>query len=101
MDGKYLDLQKSIRFSKGGIVSKVIWKGGKAEATLFCLSKGTTLSEHASSREAHILVLKGKGIFSLGAKPVAMKPGVMISMPPKMKHALKASENLAFLLMLA
>jgi len=101
MKGKYQELDKLIRFSRGGIVSKVIWKGGKAEATLFCLSKGTTLSEHASSREAHILVLKGKGVFNLGLKPVAMKPGVIISMPPKMKHALKATANLAFLLMLA
>jgi len=101
MEGKHLELAKHIRFSQGGIVSKIIWKGGKAEATLFCLSKGTTLSEHASSREAHVLVIKGKGIFNLGAKPVAMKPGVMISMPPKMKHSLKASGNLAFLLMLA
>ena len=101
MEGKHHDLSKLIRFSKGGIVSKVIWKDGKAESTLFCLSKGTTLSEHASSREAHILVVKGKGVFTLGSKPVAMKPGVMISMPPKMKHALKATDNLAFLLILA
>lgn len=101
MKGKYLDLGGAIRFSKGGIVSKIIWKGGKAESTLFCLSKGTTLSEHASSREAHILVLKGKGVFYLGSKPVVMKPGVMISMPPKMKHSLKATANLAFLLLLA
>jgi len=101
MTGKHLELPKHIRFSKGGIVSKIIWKGGRAEVTLFCLSKGTTMSEHASSREAHILILKGKGIFNLGPKVVAMKPGVMISMPPKMKHALKATGNLAFMLMLA
>ena len=101
MEGKHLELTSHIRFSQGGIVSKIIWKGGKAEATLFCLSKGTTLSEHSASREAHVLVLKGRGVFVLGSKAVSMKLGVMISMPPKMKHSLKASSNLAFLLMLA
>ena len=99
MNGKSLELKKFIRFSKGGIVSKVIWKG-RSEATLFCLSRGTALSEHASSREAHILVLKGRGSFKLGTKLVALKPGAMISMPPKLRHALTAHSNLAFLLLL-
>ncbi len=101
MKGKSIGLDKAIRFSRGGIVSKVIARRGRVEMTLFCMAKGTALSEHASSREAHILVLKGKGVFTLEGRPVRMAPGVLISMKSRTRHALKATGNLAFLLALA
>ena len=100
MKGKYTDLKKAIRFSRGGIVSKVLSKGGRIEATLFCMARGTAMSEHTSSREAHILVLHGKGIFTLAGRPLKMSPGIHISMKPGTRHALKASGNLVFLLLL-
>ncbi len=100
MKGKYIELKKAIRFSKGGIVSKVLTKGGRIEATLFCMARGTAMSEHTSSREAHILVLKGNGVFTLAGKQLKMVPGVHIMMKPGTRHALKATGNLAFMLLL-
>ena len=99
MAGKSCDLKKMISFSEGGIVSKVVAKGKKSETTLFCMAKDTALSEHTSGREAIVLVLEGKGSFDLSGRKTALEPGVFISMPAGTKHALKARENLAFLLL--
>jgi quercetin dioxygenase-like cupin family protein len=101
MTSKYVDLKKAVKFTKGAITSKVLNRGGRIEATLFCMARGTAMSEHTSSREAHILVLKGKGVFNLAGRPLKMVPGIHITMKPGTKHALKASGNVAFLLLLA
>jgi len=100
MSNRYINLRKAMRFPKGGIVSRVLTRGGRIEATLFCMARGTALSKHTSSREAHILVISGKGMFDLAGRKVRLVPGVHIAMKPGTKHALKASENLAFVLLL-
>ena len=96
-----INLNKEIKFSKGGIVSKVIADGKESEISLFCMASGTGLSEHTSNREATVMVLKGKGIFNLAGKHVTLAPGVLVFMPAKTRHSLVAGENLAFLLYLA
>ncbi len=101
MKAENIDLNKEIKFSKGGIVSKVITEGKESEISLFCMAKGTAMSEHTSGREATVLVLKGKGIFNLAGKDITLAPGVLVFMPARTKHSLKAEENMAFLLYLA
>ena len=101
MKAEKIDLNKEIKFSKGGIVSKVITEGKESEVSLFCMAKGTAMSEHTSGREATVLVLKGKGTFNLAGKDLSLMPGVFVFMPAKTRHSLKAEENLAFLLYLA
>ena len=105
---KSVDLKKLITFSEGAILSKVIAEGEEAETTLFCMAKGTSLSEHTSGREAKILVLEGKGTFNFSGKEVALSgkevsllPGVFIFMPKRTRHSLKAQDDLAFLLILS
>jgi len=95
------DLQNLMEFPKEGIFSKVLVQTNTSNHTLMCLAKGTEISEHTSTREAAVTVLKGKGIFVLGGKKIKMKPGVFIFMPQNAPHSLSAQENLVILLSLS
>lgn len=95
------DLEKMMEFPKEGIFSKVLVKTDISNHTLLCLAKGTDMSEHTSTREAAVTVLKGKGTFILRRKKIKMKPGVFIFMPKNAPHSLSADEDLAILLSLA
>jgi len=46
-------------------------------------------------------VLEGKGILTLEGQDILLEPGVFVFMPANAPHALKAEENLAFLLTLS
>jgi len=95
------DLEKMMEFPKEGIFSKVLVKTNISNHTLLCLAKGTDMSEHTSTREAAVTVLKGTGTFILRHKKIKMKPGVFIFMPKNAPHSLSADEDLAILLSLA
>ena len=95
------NLEEVMKFSEKGIFSKVLAKTDISNHTLLCLAKGTDMSEHTSTREAAVTVLKGKGTFILRRKKIKMKPGVFIFMPKNAPHSLSADEDLAILLSLA
>jgi len=95
------DLFKMAKFSKDGVLSNVLVKGNVSNHTLMCLAKGTDISQHTSTREGALTILKGKGTFVLNGKKIKMKPGVFIFMPKNAPHSLTADENLAFLLSLS
>ena len=94
------DVKHLIDYSKEGILSKEIIRQENLDVTLFCMAKGTQLSEHTSTKEGFVYVLEGKGIFRLEGKDVVMKEGVFISMDKNAKHSLKANENTSFILSL-
>lgn len=95
------NLEEMMEFPKEGVFSKVLIKGETSNHTLMCLSKGTDISEHTSTREAAVTVLKGKGIFVAGNDRINMQPGVFIFMPKNVPHSLSAAEDLAILLSLS
>ena len=94
------DLNAIVRFPVGGIFSTVLSQSATSNHTLMCLAKGTDISEHTSSREATISVVKGQGVLRIRRKRVVLKPGVFITMSPRTPHALRATEDLAILLSL-
>ena len=100
-DSVVKNLETMMEFPREGVFSKVLAKGDVSNHTLMCLSKGTDISEHTSSREAAVTVLKGKGTFVLNGKKIKMEPGVFIFMPKNAPHSLSASENLAIILSLS
>ncbi|MFH1391174.1 MAG: cupin domain-containing protein [Candidatus Diapherotrites archaeon] len=97
----YKNIEKLIQYSEGGITSKELFKNNKINSTLFCMAKGTKLSEHTSTKEGFIFVLEGKGTFNLEGKEIVMLPGVIISMKQNALHSLKAEENTSFMLLLS
>ncbi|MDD4939928.1 MAG: cupin domain-containing protein [Candidatus Omnitrophica bacterium] len=94
------DLEEMMEFPKEGIFSKVLVKTEISNYTLMCLAKGSDISEHTSTREAAVTVLKGKGTFVLNGKRIEMKPGVFIFMPKNAPHSLSAKKDLAMILSL-
>lgn len=94
-------LQDLIEYPQAGILSKVLVKDNNCQYTLFCLAKDTELEEHTSTRNAAINVIEGKGTLTLEGKGIALEPGMFIFMPANAPHALKALENLAFILTLS
>lgn len=94
------NVSKLIEYPKEGILSKVISKTGKNDVTLFCMAKGTEMSEHHASREGFVFVVEGKGKFTLEGEDIAMLPGVFITMKKGAPHSLRAERNTAFLLSL-
>ena len=94
-------LHETMEFPREGVFSKVLAKGDVSNHTLMCLAKGTDISEHTSTREAAVTVIKGKGSFVLNGKKIKMEPGTFIFMPKDAPHSLRADEDLAFLLSLS
>jgi quercetin dioxygenase-like cupin family protein len=92
------DLSAMMEFPHEGVFSKVLVKAEVSNHTLMCLAKGSDISEHTSTREAAVTVLKGKGVFVLDGKEIKMAPGVFIFMHKNAPHSLSADEDLAILL---
>lgn len=101
MTQNILNLKDKINYSESGIFSSVLWKNEICQYTLFCLAKGTDISEHTSSQNATVQVLEGEGIFTLNGEDIRLEPGIFIIMAANTPHALKAESNLAFLLTLS
>ena len=95
------NLEQMMEFPEQGIFSRVLVKTDISNHTLMCMAKGSDISEHTSTREAAVTVLKGKGTFVLFGKKIKMKPGVFIFMPKNAPHSLSADEDLAILLSLS
>ncbi|MFH1257286.1 MAG: cupin domain-containing protein [Candidatus Diapherotrites archaeon] len=100
MAGKWEELKKIIEYSKGGVLSKKLPKTEGKDVTLFCLARGTGISEHTSTKEGFVFVLEGKGTFNLGGKSIPMLPGTFIHMEKNAVHSLKAEKNTSFILLL-
>ena len=101
MEFKIVELEKMMEFPREGIFSKVLVKTDISNYTLMCLASGSDISEHTSTREAAVIVLKGKGTFVLSGKKIDLYPGVFIFMPKNAPHSLSASQDLAIILSLS
>ncbi len=93
-----IQLRDTIEYPAAGVLSKILIKDNNCQYSLFCLAAGTEISEHTSARNATVNVIEGKGILTLEGKDIVLEPGVFAFMPSRALHALKAEENLAFIL---
>ena len=96
----FKEIRKMIGYSEQGILSKDILKNNKLNVSLFCMAKGTEISEHTSTKQGFVYVIEGKGVFNLEGENIEMKPSVLIFMEENAVHSLKADENTSFLLFL-
>ncbi len=95
-----MNLKDKMDYSESGVLSKVINKTDGNNLTLFCMSSGTDISEHTSTKSGFVYVIEGNGTFVLEGEEIQMLPGVIIFMDANAKHSLKAEENTSFLLCL-
>jgi quercetin dioxygenase-like cupin family protein len=90
-----------LEYPESGVLSKILFKDAACQYSLFCLASGTEISEHTATRNAIVQVLAGSGILTLNGKDIPLEPRVLVFMPANAPHALQATANLAFLLMLS
>jgi len=94
------NIKELIEYPSQGIISTNLVKNECLDIGLFCMAKGTDMSEHTSIKQGTVYVVEGDGIFNLEGEDIEMKPGVMIYMKANAVHSLKANENTAFVLSL-
>lgn len=94
------NINELIEYPKEGVLSKELIKTKKTNVTLFCMAKGTEISEHTSTKEGFIYVLEGDGIFNLEGKEIIMNKGTVIFMRENAVHSLMANKNTSFILSL-
>lgn len=93
-------LKEMIEYPSEGISSKVVMKSEDLDVTLFCMAKGTDMSDHTSTRAGTVYVVEGDGVFNLEGEDIEMKPGTLIYMKKNAVHSLRANENTTFVLTL-
>ncbi|MBS3163191.1 cupin domain-containing protein [Candidatus Woesearchaeota archaeon] len=98
MDNDSKDMDEFIEYPKAGILSKKINTDSKNEITMFCMKKGTDISEHTTTRNATLFVVEGDGVFNLEGREIRMKPHTLITMKKNAVHSLKAVEDTCFVL---
>jgi quercetin dioxygenase-like cupin family protein len=94
------DLHSMIAYAEQTISSKVL-HAGKQQITLFCMAAGTSIAEHTTEKEGFAYVIEGDGIFRIEETDLIMKPGILIPIAKGKVHALSASKDTAFLLVLS
>ncbi len=94
------NLIDEINFQDGSIVSKQLLKKSNGNITFFAFGKDETLTEHTSPYEAFVYLAEGEMEIKIDGKPVRIKSGQLIILPPNIPHALKAIVNSKMLLIM-
>jgi quercetin dioxygenase-like cupin family protein len=81
-----------------GIVSQALLAAPGLRVTLFRFAAGQELSEHSSPTRVLLHVLSGAGDFTLGKETRRLVAGDLLHLPPNLPHAVRAVEELTFLL---
>ncbi|MBD2104566.1 cupin domain-containing protein [Leptolyngbya sp. FACHB-261] len=90
-------LYERIDYTKPKVTRIPLVKTEGSQFALICVTAGTELAEHATTRDVSITVIEGQGTLTLEGREVTLEPGVFVFMPANTPHALQASTNLAFL----
>ncbi|TWT44571.1 Cupin domain protein [Phycisphaerae bacterium RAS1] len=94
------NLAELISTVPGGIVSKVLFKSGGVQQTLFALDAGQSIREHRVPYAAIVQVIDGSLNFRVGQRVYEMKTHDWLLMPADAPHALDAPGPARFLLTL-
>ena len=84
-----------------GIVSRTVLATPELRAVLFSFAAGQELTEHTSTARALLHVLSGKGEFLVAGESRTLGAGELLHLPPRVPHAVRVSEAMTMLLVLA
>ena len=98
--GFVADLRAEVAVPQGGILSRTIHEDERCTLVVFAFDAGQELTEHTSAHAALIEILEGKAQVSLDGEAREVGPGAWISMPPGMRHAIRATTPLVLALTL-
>lgn len=94
------ELNNSVEYAAGAIVSKTILKKTTGNITLFAFDEGQELSEHIAPFDAVVYVMDGKVEIAIDKKPFILNQGETIIMPADIPHAVKAVEKFKMMLVM-
>ena len=97
-DSAKLNLKECIDYSEGSIVSKIVIKQPKGNATLFAFDDGEELSEHTAPFDALVQIIDGESKVKVGDQTHHLVSGESILMPANVPHALRAETKFKMLL---
>jgi quercetin dioxygenase-like cupin family protein len=90
------NLENSIEYTDGGVISKQITKSKGGNLTLFSFDKEQGL--YKTPFDAIVQILDGEAEITIGGNLHNLKKGDCIIMPANIPHALKAVERFKMLL---
>ena len=95
---RIFSMDKSIEYTSGGVVSKLVVNNKGGNVTLFSFDKGQGLTEHSAAFDALVQVIDGEVEITLDGKLHNLKKGDCIIMPANVPHALQAVESFKMIL---
>ena len=93
-----LELREQVDYQAGQIISRTLVQNELMSMTLFAFEKGEEISTHASGGDAMVLVLEGRGRFTIDGREHFCSAGESIVMPAGKPHAVYAAEDFKMLL---
>lgn len=100
MPHKIKNIYEMIEMPKEGILSIPVEDNQYCKVVLFLMPAGQYISPHTTAMAANVYVVQGTADFTLGEEVHEVKPGDHFFMPPNFSHAIKATDDFVFLLVL-
>ncbi len=94
------NINLSINYQEGSVVSKEIVNKPTGTITLFALDKGQGLSEHTAPYDALVVVTEGLAEIIVSGEKNEVKTGEMLLIPVKAPHSLKATQSFKMMLIM-
>lgn len=98
--GIAIDMNQSITYAEGAVVSKTLLDKKAGTLTLFSFDVGQGLSEHTAPYDATVQVIDGEGEITIAGETQTIKAGELIIMPANIPHSLKAAKRFKMLLIM-
>jgi len=93
-----LQLAEQVQILPGQVVSKTLAQNKAVSITLFAFAKGEEIGAHDSTGDAMVIVLEGRGRFTVEATEHVVKAGEVLVMPAQKPHAVFALEPFKMML---
>jgi quercetin dioxygenase-like cupin family protein len=94
----FANLQQEFALPEKGILSRVLHKDERINATLFGFAAGEELSAHSAPTPAVLYFLEGEAELQLGTDKVQARAGSFAYLPPMLSHGISARTGLRMLL---
>jgi quercetin dioxygenase-like cupin family protein len=98
--GVSIDLNESVSYADGAVVSKTLMNKKTGTLTLFAFDEGQSLSEHTSPYDATVFVVDGEATLTIGGEDRKVKAGELCIMPANIPHDVKAETRFKMLLIM-
>lgn len=98
---KILKLKEVVDYQEGQVVSKTLVQNELVSVTVLSFDKGEEISTHASSGDAMVTVLEGKGKFTISGEEYFLEEGQTIIMPKDEPHSVYGEEKFKMLLVVS